>query len=325
MMTIIHRYALLLATACCVLGSSGALAQAYPNKPIKLLVGFPPGGGTDLLARLVAQQLAPKLGQPVVVDNRPGANTIIATDATAKAAADGYTLAMAATGNVANPSLYSKLPYDPYRDFTWITQLTEASLVLVASPNVQANSMKELITLAKARPGQISYASAGVGSSVHLAGVMLERMAGVQMLHVAYKGSGPALTDLLGGQVSMLFADIPQVMEHIKSGRLKALAVTTNRRSASLPDIPTIAEVGFPGYEVPVWYGVFGPAGMPRDVVDKLASNLKEVLELPAVKEKLTGWGVSPVGSTPAEFDSFIQAQASNWSKVIKGANIKIE
>jgi tripartite-type tricarboxylate transporter receptor subunit TctC len=211
---------------------------------------------------------------------------------------------MAATGNVANPSLYSKLPYDPYRDFTWITQLTEASLVLVAGPTVQANSMKELIALAKARPGQISYASAGVGSSVHLAGVMLERMAGVQMLHVAYKGSGPALTDLLGGQVSMLFADIPQVMEHIKSGRLKALAVTTNRRSASLPDIPTIAEVGFPGYEVPVWYGVFGPAGMPRDVVDKLASNLKEVLELPAVKEKLTGWGVS---------------------QVIKGANIKIE
>ena len=197
MMTIFHRYALLLATACCVLGGSGALAQAYPNKPIKLLVGFPPGGGTDLLARLVAQQLAPKLGQPVVVDNRPGANTIIATEATAKSAADGYTLAMAATGNVANPSLYSKLPYDPYRDFTWITQLTEASLVLVAGPTVQANSMKELITLAKARPGQISYASAGVGSSVHLAGVMLERMAGVQMLHVAYKGSGPALNALL--------------------------------------------------------------------------------------------------------------------------------
>ncbi len=325
MMTMMHRYALVLATACCLLGASGAQAQAYPNKPIKLMVGFPPGGGTDLLARLVAQQLAPKLGQPVVVENRPGANTIIATEATAKSPADGYTLAMAATGNVANPSLYSKLPYDPYRDFTWITQLTEASLVLVAGPNVQANSMKDLIALAKARPGQISYASAGVGSSVHLAGVMLERMAGVQMLHVAYKGSGPALSDLLGGQVSMLFADIPQVMEHIKSGRLKALAVTTTRRSASLPDVPTIAEVGFPGYEVPVWYGVFGPAGMPRDVVDKLARNLKEVLELPAVKEKLSGWGVSPVGSTPAEFDAFIQAQASNWSKVIKGANIKIE
>ena len=324
-MTMMHRYALVLATACCLLGASGAQAQAYPNKPIKLMVGFPPGGGTDLLARLVAQQLAPKLGQPVVVENRPGANTIIATEATAKSPADGYTLAMAATGNVANPSLYSKLPYDPYRDFTWITQLTEASLVLVAGPNGQANSMKDLIALAKARPGQISYASAGVGSSVHLAGVMLERMAGVQMLHVAYKGSGPALSDLLGGQVSMLFADIPQVMEHIKSGRLKALAVTTTRRSASLPDVPTIAEVGFPGYEVPVWYGVFGPAGMPRDVVDKLARNLKEVLELPAVKEKLSGWGVSPVGSTPAEFDAFIQAQASNWSKVIKGANIKIE
>jgi len=325
-MAFVRRFVLVLIALCCGWGATGANAQtSYPDKPIRLLVGFPPGGGTDLLARLVGQELGTRLGQPVIVENRPGANTIIATEATAKSPPDGYTLAMAATGNVANPSLYPKLPYDTRHDFTWISQLTESSLVLLAGPALQVNSVEELIALAKKEPGKITYASAGVGSSVHLAGVMLEHMAGVKMLHVAYNGSGPALGALMGGHVALLFADVPQVMGHIKAGNVKALAVTTKGRAAALPDVPTMAEAGLPGYEVPVWYGMYGPAGMPKDVVNKIAKNLKDVLALPAVTAKLADWGVSPVGSSPAQFDAFIQSESAKWAKVIKDANIKIE
>ncbi len=322
---ILRRAILGFLTLLCIGAPLGASAQAYPNKPIRLLVGFAPGGGTDVLARLVAQHLSERMGQPVVVENRPGANTIIVTDLTAKSAPDGYTLAMAATPNVTNQSLYSRLPYDAAKDFTWISQLTVSSLVLLANPTVRATTLKEVIALAKAEPRRLSYGSAGAGGSVHLAGVMLEKMADVNMIHVGYKGSGPAFTDLIGGQLNFLFADIPQVAEHIKAGRVRAIAVTTQKRSPALPNVPTLAEEGLAGYEVPVWYGVFGPAGMPPAVVSRLARELKEVLAVPAVKERLASWGVEPVGSTPAEFDAFIKSESAKWSQIIKQANIRLD
>lgn len=305
-------------------GTVDAWAQSYPTKPIRLLVGASPGGGTDILARLVGQKLSERLGQQVLVDNRPGANMIIATEIVAKAAPDGYTLVMAATPHVTNPSLHAgNLPFDALKDFAWITQLTTASLVLMVNPSVKANSVRELITLAKSKPGQLNFGSAGTGGSPHLAGVLFERMANVEMLHVPYKGLGPAFTDLLGGQLSLIFGDITMVAPHIKSGKLRAVAVTTARRAAALPDVPTIAESGVPGYQVPVWYGIITTAGTPKEVVSKLNRDIRDILQSPEVKEQLSILGAEPVGSTPEEFETFFKGEAAKWAKIIKEANIR--
>lgn len=308
-----------------VLASPSAYSQGYPDKPIKLVVGFAPGGGTDLLARLIGQHLSEKFGQPVIVDNRAGANTVIGTEITAKAAPDGYTLGIVPTPITTNPSLYAKLPYDTSKDFTWITQLTSASLVLLASNSVKANSLQELIALAKKEPGALTYGSGGTGGSPHLATVLLERMAGINMVHVPYKGNALAITDLTAGRLSLLVADIPQVLPYIKSGQVKALAVTTAKRSPALPDVPTVAESGLAGYDVPVWYGVVGPANIPKDIVAKLYDGFKTVLANPVVQQTLSGWGVEPVGSTPEEFATFIRNESKKWAQTIEGANIRLE
>ncbi|HYF17279.1 MAG TPA: tripartite tricarboxylate transporter substrate binding protein [Ramlibacter sp.] len=302
-----------------------ALAQAWPDKPLKLVVGFAPGGGTDVLARLVAQHLGQRLGQAVVVDNRPGANMIVGSEAVAKAPPDGLTLGMVAVPTVTNPSLYSKLPFDTTRDFTWITQLTTSSLVLLANKSVPANTIQDVIAMAKKEPGKLAYGSSGAGGSIHLSGVLLEKMAGIQMIHVPYKGNGPAMTDLLGGRLQFMFADIPQVAAQIKEGAVKAIAVSTLRRSAAMPDVPTIAETGLAGYDVAVWYGVCGPAGLPRNVVSTLARELREVVQMPAVREQLGKWGVTPVGSSPEEFEGFIKAELAKWSGTIRSAGIKLD
>lgn len=306
-------------------GPAGTLAQPYPAKPIKLIVGFAPGGGTDVLARLVAQRLSERVGQPVTVDNRPGANMIVGSEATAKAAPDGYTLGMAAVPTVSNPSLYSKLPFDTARDFTWITQLTTSSLVLLANNAFPAASVQDVIAMARKDPGSIAYGSSGAGGSIHLSGVLLEKMANVTMTHVAYKGNGPAFTDLLGGRLALMFADIPQVAGAIKEGKVKALAVSTLRRTPGLPDVPTIAESGLAGYDVAVWYGIAGPAGLPRGVVTTLQRELKEVMQMPAVREQLAVWGVQPVASTPEEFEAFIKGELAKWSGTIKAAGIRLD
>lgn len=305
--------------------AGGAFAQSYPNKPIRLLVGFSPGGGTDLLARLIGQKLTERWGQQVVVDNRPGANMIIATEMAAKAAPDGYTLAMVATPNVTNPSLYRKLPYDTLKDFVWITQITIAPIILVVNPSVQANSVQELISLAKSKPGQLNFGSSGIGGSLHLAGELFKKMANIDMVHIPYKGLGPALTDILGGQLSLVFGDITATLPHVKAGKLRALAVTTTKRSPAVPDLPTIAESGLSGYEVPVWYGILAPAGTPKEIVIKLYKEIKDVLYSPDIKERLSILGAEPVGSTPEEFETFIKAEIARWAKVIKDADIRID
>lgn len=305
-------------------GSEVAFPQSG-DKPIRLIVGFAPGGGTDLLARLIAQRLTERTGKNVIVENRPGANMILGEDATAKATPDGSTLGMAAVPTVTNPSLYSKLPFDTAKDFTWITQLTTSSLVLLVNNSVPANSVQELIALAKKDPGGLNYGSSGPGGSIHLSAVLLEKMAGVSMTHVPYKGNAPALTDLLAGRLSFMFGDIPQVAPYITERKVKAVGVSTLKRSPALPDVPTIAESGLPGYDVAVWYGVCGPAGIPKPLVAKLAGELREVLQVPVVKEQLAKWGVQPVGSTPEEFDAFVRAELAKWSGTIHSANIRLD
>jgi tripartite-type tricarboxylate transporter receptor subunit TctC len=320
-----NRRATVLSILASSLAGRTAFAQAYPDKPIRLMVGFAPGGGTDLLARLVGQKLSERLGQPVIVENRPGANMILGSDATAKAAPDGYTLGMAAVPSVTNPSLYAKLPFDTARDFTWITQLTTSSLVLLVNNSVPASNVRELVALARKEPGKITYGSSGAGGSIHLSGVLLEKMANVSMTHVAYKGNAPALNDLLAGRLAFMFGDIPQVAAHIGQGKVRAIAVSTARRAPALPDVPTVAESGLAGYDVAVWYGVLGPAGIPKPIVATLAQEFKEALQMPGVKEQLAKWGVQPVGSTPEEFDGFVSKELAKWAGIISSANIRLD
>jgi tripartite-type tricarboxylate transporter receptor subunit TctC len=305
---------------------SGAdAAKNYPNRPIRMIVGFAPGGGTDAIARVVAQELGTRLGQSVVVDNRPGANMIIGSDVVAKAAPDGYTIGVTATPTVTNPSLYSKLPFDTSKDFTWITQLTTSSLVLIANPKVPVKTVQDVIALAKKEPGKLTYGSSGSGGSLHLAGVLFDKIAGVRMTHVPYKGAGPALQDLLGGQIDFIFADIPSVLQLIKDGKVRAIGVTGPKRAPALPDVPSIADEGLNGYDVAVWYGVNGPAGMPKAIVDKLAKELDATLKSPTVTKQLSAWGVTPVGGTPEQSAAFIKSETAKWADTIKSANIHLD
>jgi tripartite-type tricarboxylate transporter receptor subunit TctC len=320
------RFAILLFFIILLISNVGsAIAQSYPDKPVRLLVGYAPGGGTDILARLIAQKLTESWGQQVIVENRPGANAIIAWDICAKAQPDGYTLAMCATPTTTNLSLYSKLPYDTLKDFTYVTQVTIAPIILVVHPSVQAKSVKELIALAKSKPGQLTFGSSGLGGSLHLAGELFKIMAGIDMVHIPYKGLAPALTDLLGGQLSMVFSDITAGLPHVKGGKLRCLAVTTLKRSKELPDVPTIAESGLPGYEVPVWYGVCGPSGIPKEIVTKINTEIVKVLHMPDLKERLNKLGAEPVGSKQEEFEAFINKEIVKWAKVIKDLGIRLD
>ena len=326
MKTINIKNTLKLALVIGCFAASSAFAQSYPSKPIHLIVPYPPGGGNDYIARIVGQKLGERLGQTVIIENRSGSNGIIGLQALAKATPDGYTIGVGAAGPMAvNPSLYEKLPYDPIKDFSPITNMVLFPLLLVAHPSLPAMSVRELVSQAKAKPGQIFYASPGNGNSGHLAGELFNTLAKVNILHVPYKGQGPAVTDLLGGQVQLLYSSIPSVLPHVQQGRLKALAVGSAQRLAALPNIPTIAESGVLGYDAYSWVGMIAPAKTPKDIVSLLNREIVEILKLKDVEEKLNQQGAVPVGDTPEQFESYINAEIRNWGAVVKAANIKID
>lgn len=313
-----------LAVALLGLFAAGALAQSYPTKPIRFVNVTAPGGTIDIVARVVAEKLSQSLGQPVVVENRPGGGGTIAIDTVAKANPDGYTILAVSASHTLNPSFGKKLPYDPIKDFAPVTLMALSPYVLTVHPSVPANSVKELIALAKSKPGQLNYGSPGIGTAGHLAGELFKVMAGIDIVHIPYKGGPPGLTALLGGEVSMLFYPVFLVQPHHKTGRLRALAAIESRRSSAMPELPTIAESGLPGYEVTQWYGVLAPAGTPREIVTRLHTEIAKIVKLPEVNERLLGQ-VEPVSSTPEEFDAFIKAEIVKWTKVVKDAGIRID
>ncbi len=315
---------LCLSAALGTLAGSNALAQAFPNKPIRIIVPYSPGGTTDLLARLIGQHLSEKWGQSVVVENKPGVNGMIGSDLVAKAPADGYTIGIASPGShAANASLYPKVTYDTVKDFTPITLAVSAPLVLVAHPGMNVNSVADVLALAKAKPGSISYASGGSGSSQHLAMELFKGMSGVDMVHVPYKGSAASYVDLLAGRVTLAFDAMTAAVPHVKAGKLKVLATGSAKRLPFLPDVPTVAEAGVSGYEYSAWYGFVGPAKMPAEVLHKLHAEIIAGLNSPKVRETLDKAGVLIVGNSPAEFSSFIAAEVDKAARVIKFANIK--
>jgi tripartite-type tricarboxylate transporter receptor subunit TctC len=310
--------------ACCIAG--GAAAAAYPDKPVRLVTPFAPGGPSDIVARLVSAGLSEALGQSVVTDNRAGAGGIIGCEIVAKAPPDGYTLLLGSSGNLSvNPSLYAKLPYDPLRDFQPVTLVSAGPQILVVHPGVAAKSVKELVALAKAKPGQLNFASGGVGTGNHLASELFKVSAGIDIVHVPYKGTGQALTDLLGGQVQMMTSSLLPAIPHVKAGKLRGLGVTSAKRTAVLPDMPTIAESGFPGFETTSWHGVLLPARTPKPIGERLNSELVKMLHRTDVKERLAAAGIDPVGSTPAEFTAYIKSETAKFARVIKLAGIKAE
>ncbi len=304
---------------------TGAFAQNYPTKPIRMIVAYPPGGGTDIVGRMIAQKLSENFGQTVVIDNRGGAAGGIGTEIAAKSVPDGYTILM---GNVApnaiNVSLYAKLGYDPVRDFEPVSLVASTPNILVVQPSFAAKTIPDLIALAKAKPATLNYPSAGLGSSSHLAGELFDNLAGVKMVHIPYKGGGPALTDLLGGQVQLMFATMPAAMPHVRSGRLRAIAVTSVKRSQAMPDLPTIGET-LKGYDASTWYGVLAPVRTPHAVVMTLHDEIIRILGAAEMRERLLAQGFEPVGGTPAEFAAYIKSEIAKWGKVIKAAGIKPE
>jgi tripartite-type tricarboxylate transporter receptor subunit TctC len=306
--------------------AEGASPQGYPAKPIRIVVGFPPGGGNDIIARMVGAKMQEAWGQPVVVDNKPGANSIIAAEFVAKSAPDGYTLLVNATGGMSvNPVLYTKLPYDSLKDFVPISMVGSFPLVLVVHPSVPAKSVAELVAYAKSNPGKLAYGSAGSGSLPHLATELFKASTGTDIVHVPYKGGGPMVTDLLGGTVQVVIGDQANLMPHVKSGKLRALAVASPRRSANYPDIPTIAEGGVPGFQAVAWNGLVGPAGLPPEVVKRVHEAFAKVMALPDVREKLQGGGLDPVGDSPEEFGRFIPAEIAKWSKIAKDVGARAD
>jgi len=305
--------------------TADAFAQSYPVKPIRLVLPYPPGGGTDVIARPLAQKLTEQLGQQVMVDNRGGAGGNIGMEFVAKSPADGYTLLFALTAQYAvNPSLYPKLPYDPVRDYAPISLLANAPYLLVVHPALPAKSVAELVTLVKARPGQLSYSSSGNGSGAHLAGEMLRSLAHVEIVHVPYKGAGPAMPDLIAGQVQLSFITYTAAGPHIKTSRLRALGVTTAKRSPTLPDLPAIGET-VAGYDSAVWYGFAAPAGTPPEIVSKLNTEVLRVLAAPDFRSRITLEAVSPIGSTPEEFGSFMKSEIVRWAKVVRDSGAKVD
>ena len=306
---------------------AAASAQStYPSKPVRMIVGFPPGQATDIVARAVAQRLTDSLGQSVFVDNRPGAAGIIGTEVAIKAGGDGYTLLMSSSGPLAvNPGLYAKLPYDPLRDLAPITLVASVPLFLVAHPSLPANNVPELIALAKQRPGQINYASGGSGVTNHLVMEMFKSAAGVDLVHVPYKGGPPALTDLIAGQVSVMFETGPGALPHVRSGKLKALATGGIRRSVAMPELATVAEQGIAGFDGVAWIGFVAPAGTPRPIVDRLHAETVKILALPDVRERFVSQGAEPVGNSPDEFGAYIKAEIAKWGKVIRESGAKVD
>jgi tripartite-type tricarboxylate transporter receptor subunit TctC len=306
--------------------SLDAFAQDYPSKPVRIINPFAPGGPVELLARAVGQKLQETWGQPVIVEARGGAAGNIGIEYVAKQPPDGYTLLVMPTGNaVVNPHIYAKLPYDPLRDFAPVTLLATVENILAVHPGVGAGSVKELIALAKANPGKLTFSSPGIGSQAHVAGEMLKSMAGVEMVHVAYKGMAPALNDLLGGQVSMMFVSMSSGLKHVQAGKLRTLGVASLKRSSAAPDLPTIAEQGLPGFEALSWYALMAPAGTPAEIIGKLAAESARALRAPDVKERLVALGADPVGNSPAELAEMLKRESARWREVVRKAGIRAE
>mgnify|MGYP001386352005 CR=1 FL=1 len=303
-----------------------AAAQAYPAKPVRLIVTFAAGGGADFVARSLAPKLGEALGQPIVVENRPGANGAVGADAVAKAAPDGYTLLLGAAGTmVISPHLGAQLPFDTFRDFVPVSLAATSPFIVTLHPGVQASSISELVALAKASPGKINYGSSGNGGAPNLAGELFKSMTGVNLVHVPYKGLAPAITDLIGGQIQVVFADVGLVRGHIAAGKLKGLAVTGAARSPSVPDLPTVAESGVPGYAAGTWYGVLAPAGTAGDIVARVNESLRRSLDDAGVKAAFAKQGIDTAGGTPAAFASFMRAESEKWGKVVRDAGIKTQ
>ncbi len=302
-----------------------AAAQNYPVKPIRFIVGFPPGGTNDLVARAIGQKLTEQMGQQFIIENRGGANTAIASEMFARTAApDGYTIMLNAPGHATNPSMM-KLNFDSMRDFAFITIAAESVNLLVAHPSLPPRTIKELIAFSKARPGEVLYGSSGVGTTVHLSGALFEYMTGVKWLHVPYKGAGPALIEMLGGQFSLYFGNMPSVIGYARQGKLRAIAVTGAKRSSAAMDIPTVAESGIPGYEVTTWYGTAAPAKTPRDIVDRLNSEILRALKSPDMQARFKDYGADPIGNTPEQATAYVQNEINKWGKVIKAAGLKAQ
>ena len=312
--------------AALVAASASAWAQTYPAKPVRMIVGFPPGGPSDIVARTVAQKLTASLGQTVIVENRAGAGGVIATEQVAKSPADGYTMIHGTIGGIAVAmSLNPNRGYDTLRDLAPITQTVTVTNILITHPSVPAKSVKELLVLARARPGGLNYGSSGAGTVTHLAGELLKHLARVDITHVAYKGSAPSLTALLAGEVDLSYENSLITLPHIRSGRVKALAVTGSQRSRLLPDLPTIAEAGLPGYGASGWYGLLAPAATPQLVIGRLHAEAVKALRLPDVVERLSGQGAEPVGNTPEDFSAFIRSEINKWANLVKAANMRVE
>ena len=313
------------AALCAVMSCAAAHAQTYPSRAVRLVVPYVPGGGTDFTARVIAPKLSEALGQQVVVDNRPGGGTNIGSDLVAKAVPDGYTLLMMSLTFAVNPSLFKKLPYDTEKDLAPVSLVASAPLILVVHPSLPVKTLKDFIAHAKANPGKLNFGSGGPGTTPHLAGEMLKSMAGLQMTHVPYKGGGPALADLAGGQLQLMLENIPSTLPHVKSGKLRLLALSGLKRSALLPDVPTLDEAGLKGYDIVGWNGLFVPAGTPNAIVSRLHAETVKALALPDIKERLSGMGAEGVGSAPAQFAAFVKAEIKKWAQVVRAAGLRIE
>lgn len=311
----------LLAIPCVLLGAPAH--AAYPERPIRLIVSYPPGGGTDVTARQITPSLSERLGKQIVIDNRSGAGSTLGTNIVAKAAPDGYTLLMADTTFGIVPGLYQKVPYDSLRDFAPVTQITSVPGALVVHPSLPANSVKELVALAKSKPGGLNFGSGGVGTPVHMAAELLQLQAKIKMVHIPYKGAGPAFADLLGGQFHIMFPTMQSAVPHIKSGRLRLLAVTTEKRTPAYPDTPTMEEAGVPGVVSVAWFGIMAPAGTPRAIIDRLHAEAVKVVQEPTIRDRFIAETAEPVGSTPAQFGKFISNEIGKWTRVVKAAGIK--
>ena len=313
------------AIALCGLAALGASAQSYPSKPIRMIVPYAAGGGVDIMARIISPRLSDSLGQQVVVDNRAGGGAIIGTDLVAKSAPDGYTMLMANPAHAANPALNSKLPYDTVKNFSAVGVIATSSSMLVVHPSLPVKSVRELVALAKSKPGQLNYASGGIGSAIYLSMELFKSIVGVDIVHIAYKGAAPALAEVIGGQVPMMFATTPSALPHVNAGRLRVLAVGSAKRHALLPNVPTIAESGYPEFENTDWYGVLVPAGTPANIIARLNADINSALALPDIKERIAGLGAEVGGGTPEQLDNRIKTEVQRWSKVFrnidKGAN----
>jgi tripartite-type tricarboxylate transporter receptor subunit TctC len=303
----------------------GTAHAQYPSRALKLIVPFPPAGATDVVGRILAQKLGERLGQPVVVDNKPGAGGTIGSDLAAKSPPDGYTLLIATTSTHSIGPTLQKLPYDPIKDFTPISHVANVPNVLIVSPSLPVNNVQELVSLAKSRPGQLNFASSGMGTIVHLNAELFRLISGTDIVHVPYKGTALAIPDLANGSISMLFDSLASVMPHIRSGKAKPLAVNASRRQALLPDIPTLAEAGMPQFDRYTWFGVFAPAGTPREIVSRLQSELVAALKAADLLERFAGVGAEPVGSSPEQFVERIRSDAARWAEVIRAANVKVQ